>query len=447
MKPHGAWGQYGAEVPALDVPPHPQAIFYGFGPDDPEYVAMSRLVATSRLLDGRGYSALREVEWDVLVAREVEVDAPEHMHVLAMGCGRLGLGRLRSGRGSVTYNGLQPSQTLHVPDDLPDTLRRLVMADLVPWLRQQERRPFLEQYQGQWSYALQEVAPSGSWTPFVQDPDGNVIAGAFTRSSSDDAGYCWALPFMPAQPEMWLAAALEDWHERTPDRVPRLPGWRTRPIWSTGEEIIVRQDLAALVEERREVELRLNAREMALHAAAAAASVAAEQGSRRLLTSQGDALVAAVSEALTSLGFLVENVDDSLSDRVGAPKVEDLRVTEPDDPAWTNITEVRGYKGGAKASDLQRLARFAGLRAVEVGATPTSRWYIVNQALETDPDLRRPPLAGSEDDLEVFAEDGGLVLETRDLFLLLRKVEEGAIDASTARQWLRDRRGAFVMPE
>ena len=76
-------------------------------------------------------------------------------------------------------------------------------------------------------------------------------------------------------------------------------------------------------------------------------------GSRRtvdfgeLLTEQGGQLVKVTIEALRQLKFGVEDVDEDLTP--GTAKVEDLRLIRSEhDPAWTNITEVRGYTGGAK---------------------------------------------------------------------------------------------------
>jgi len=276
----------------------------------------------------------------------------------------------------------------------------------------------------------------------VRDADGYMIAGAFERGGG---GWCWALPHIPEHPELWLAAALENWHKITPDRIPALPGWRSRPTWATREEVTVRANLALLREEQARVSAELAQREAELIAAETVATAAADAGPRRLLTAQGDELVGAVIDALTALGFEVQNVDDD-TDASGTPKVEDLRLTDPDDPAWTNITEVRGYKGGAQLGDFQRLARFANLYQVRTGKLPTSRWYIVNQFFHHDPDTRRPPLAGSDDDVVVFAEDGGLVVDTRDLFQLVRRIERGTTAPAAALALLRGSGGVLHLP-
>jgi len=203
----------------------------------------------------------------------------------------------------------------------------------------------------------------------------------------------------------------------------------------------LRARLGEIREEREAMLAASIADEAATEATLRQISAQVDTNERRLLTAQGNALVAATEEALRALGFLVENVDDMQLG--GAPRLEDLRVSDSDDARWTNITEVRGYTGGAKVSDLQRLGRFAGLYQQRTGAQPRTRWYIVNQFIETAPEVRRRPLAGSEEDIAVFAEDGGLVIDTRDLFILSQKVASGDADAREIREMLREMTGAL----
>ena len=437
----------------LGAPPRPQGLFVGFTDLEPAYQAMAALVATARQLTELTMSGLRAVEWDIVVSKGVAVnEVPGHMHVLALGCRWVGSAKTDRNQYSVRYGGTQPSEVLQVADGLPDALRRLVVGELVPWLQAQTARPYLtiSTFQGD-SRGLAPPTgspptpgPSGSsLMPFVQDADGNIIAGAFERYGG---GWCWALPHVPDHPELWLTAALDDWHQRTPDRVPVLPGWRSRPAWTTHQEVSALADLTALRDERDQVLAGLAEREDALLSAQGAATAAADAGPRRLLAAQGSKLVDAVIDALTTLGYEVENADDADADK-GTPKVEDLRVSDPDASEWTNITEVRGYTGGAKASDLQRLGRFAVLYLQRTGALPASRWYVVNQFLNTDPDARRPPLAGGEDDLAVFAEDGGLVIDTRDLFHLAQRVESDTTSPAAARALLHHSTGVLQLPE
>lgn len=435
-------------MPVIGEPPHPQVLFLGFEDDDPAYRAMASLVPSARLTDAEDMRALRLLEWDVLVSRRASVAAPGHMHVLALGCQDLGMASTNNMAMNVMYRDSQASVILNVTDDLPDELGRLVLGELVPWLRTQPQRPYLKAplYESLVGPVVPNPLASPPARAFVRDADGKMIAGDFERSGGGTVGgRCWALPFVPERPEQWLAAALVDWHERTPQRVPALPGWKTRPTWLTAAEVLAQDALNALRNERSTLSAELEARERELAAAAIDAESAADRGPRRLLTAQGDELVAAVTEALEVLGFLVTNMDEKAVLRPGTPKVEDLRLTDPAEPTWTNITEVRGYTGGAKVSDLQRLGRFAALYQVSTGSLPVSRWYVVNQFLEKDPDLRADPLAGSEEDVRVFAEDRGLVVDSRQLFLLRRRVVDGVVTPEEARALLRRRVGVFVL--
>jgi hypothetical protein len=431
----------------IGEPPHPQALFAGFAPDDPAFEAMARLVATARTLDeGMDVSGLRIVEWDVLVARETDVRLPGHLHLLAMGCLTAGMVQTATGASAVHYEGSQPSAQMAVAQDLPDRLRRLVVGELVPWLQRQPRRPFLTTYEG-----MSRVGSAGgsfgegAARAFVRDADGNMIAGEFERGNNGyGGGLCWVLPFVPERPELWLAAALDAWRIRTPQRIPALPGWRTRAAWQTKAERDAVAAVARLHEERSGLLTVLSERERLLEARAGSATIAADEGRRLLLTGQGPKLVHAVATSLTSLGFRVTDADSDLPE--GTAKTEDLRVADEDAPDWSNITEVRGYTAGGKTNDLQRLARFASTFQLRTGAVPTSRWYIVNQFLEQDPDSRQTLLAGADEDIETFAEDGGLVIDTRQLFDLISRVEDGLLDAAEARATLRGCVGRLVLP-
>ena len=185
---------------------------------------------------------------------------------------------------------------------------------------------------------------------------------------------------------------------------------------------------------------KLNLRELELRSAQSTASAVVDRGIRQLLTGQSESLVQATIDALRQLEFDIEDIDEQLpTDSEG----EDLRLRDPHDPSWTNITEVRGYAAAAKHNDLQRLAQFAELFSNRTGSSPTSRWYIVNQFLNTDPDLRRAPLEDSQENVELFAKIGGLVLDTRELFQLVRAVDAGRVAPAEARRLLRSSTGIF----
>jgi hypothetical protein len=122
---------------------------------------------------------------------------------------------------------------------------------------------------------------------------------------------------------------------------------------------------------------------------------------------------------------------------------EDLRVGLRGSE-WCAIVEVRGYKGGAQVNDLMRIERFATRYAADVGKPPDSRWYIVNQFVGRDPDQRPPMLESNPVELADFAEAGGLVADTTEIFRLARDVESGVLTQESARRALLDCRGRFT---
>jgi hypothetical protein len=413
---------------------HPRVLFTGFDSEnDLQYQAMSRLVPTACLMHERGLLDVRAAEWDIVVSKAASVAARRHMHVLALGCSKVGTVSIRGAPTVVEYQGRQPSQIMDVPDDLPDGLRRLVMSELIPYLRDRSFRPYLR---------LRSVGPVKAngflrTLPFVVDAEQNIIAGAFEHHENR---WCWALPYVPDHAELWFAAALEDWHQRTPELVPMTSRWATRETWMTQKEVAIRADLEALDQERTRLIEKLNLRELELRAAQSTTSAVVDRGIRQLLTGQAERLVMATIDALRQLEFDVENVDGDLPPDTDS---EDLRLRDPHDPTWTNITEVRGYADAAKPDDLQRIAQFAQHFSNRTGSLPASCWYIVNQFFSADPDFRPPPLEERQEIIKLFEKIGGLVLDSRELFQLVRAVDASRMTSAEARRMLRRSTGIF----
>ena len=201
--------------------------------------------------------------------------------------------------------------------------------------------------------------------------------------------------------------------------------------------------LEALGVERERVVNELDEREAVLTASVIAAQRAAEVGARRLLTAQSDDLVDAVAEALRTLGFVVIDVDATLN---GVQRIEDLQLSDPMASEWTNITEVKGYSGGAKSSDLLRLNNYAELFRSRTQDLPAARWYVVNHALTDPPSSRTQVLAGADDHVALFAEVGGLVIDTRILFSLARDVVLDHRHPDAVREHMRRSSGRLEIP-
>lgn len=442
--------QPGASHVVVDAPPHPQVLCCGLAPA--AFDAMSRLVATAVEIDPGDQTSLdrfRLAEWDVVVTADYPVSVlPAHLNLLAMGCSRVdGLtppeqGPIKSLSGAVTYSGDQISTQMTITSLVPPQARHLV-NEVVEHLRARPTRPYLvyERFDGEAGRAVSAKGAGGVVEPWIIDADGHVIAGAHRRIGG--TGICWLLPFLPPRPERWLAAALAVWHESAPDRFPQSSGWRTRAHWQTAAERAAALALEDADRERASLLEQLDARRLELDADQLTAQAAADKGLRRLLTAQGPELVDAVNQALSTLGFVVTDGDKDL--KPGQPKTEDLRIADPQDPTWISLTEVKGYAKGGKTGDLQRMNRYHALHIRKTDSSPSALWYVVNQFLDQDPEVRSTLLEGADDDVEVFGELGGLVIDTRDLFRLVYMVESAAVTPQEARDWLRSQQGRFEL--
>src|SRR5690606_6589045 len=144
--PSVMWRVVGPTLGAMATigePPRPQVLLAGVDASDPWLSSLVSLVPSWRIKPESGVDGLRPAEWDILVSRGAEVDVPGHMHVLALGSERVGMCKTHRGSSAVVYAGRQPSEVLEVSDDLDESLRRLVLNELVPWLQRQEHRPYL----------------------------------------------------------------------------------------------------------------------------------------------------------------------------------------------------------------------------------------------------------------------------------------------------------------
>lgn len=423
---------------------HPQTLFAGFKEGDPSLERMASLVGAFRLLDDPDdFDGLRARDWDLLIVEGTDLGAfvercDPHLHVLALGCRDVGIAVSDNGRGgsSTHFAGVQNSRTLRIPDALPPRVRRLIDSESVPLVNTMDTIPYLCVYQG----PLERYTASRC-TPFLLDADGHVVAGSFQRSEGSKS-VCWALPHTSTSPELWLAAALEQWSKTYPKRFPSATPWRQESRWMTAEERGVADRQEALSADWAAQTARFRSQEQALAADAAVGRARAETGPLRLLTSQGEDLVSAVVDALSTLGFDVEDVDRA-REREGLALVEDLQVTSPESPGLKTIVEVKGLPGGARQNDITQLVRHAAKFAARHGSVPDRQWYVVNQFMREDPRSRRTALASAPEAVSTFAEDGGLVIDTRELFAMSQDVNSGALAAEAARELLMDGRGVL----
>lgn len=314
-----------------------------------------------------------------------------------------------------------------------DKLNRLAREELVPLARDRQRQECFD-------YSRAAEGVPNHVIPLGQLRSQEALALLYRRSPTSEA---LILPSDIQDLVPWVEAALWRWHDLAPARFPRLHDWREAPEWRTEDEQYVTDQLAVAEQEHQRLVTEHEQTTARLRSQLFDASDQADKRERAVLTEQGETLVAAVAELQRDLGFEVEDIDAATADHPGQ-KLEDLRITDPDAPGWLALVEVRGYKGGAKTSDFQRIDRFVERMLTGQDRRPDSRWYVVNQFLNQPPDQRNPVFANAAEDVAVFAESGGTVFDTIELFRAHQAVRSGQADADAVRAAMRDTTGVFT---
>jgi hypothetical protein len=424
--------------------PSPRILAWGISPESKLGVFINEIAPTVRFVQNvDDLRLVRQTEWDALI---LSGDPPteatgqglqEHLKVIQFG-----------GSSITGYATTNPSDWIQIgivlgsvatefiiPEDIPSGIHRLVSAALLPWLQSRTANEMIIQKQSVGLGKVRDVI-----TPFVMDADGRPLAGFIKLRSRE----WWWLPEETPNKDMWVAAALSEWSKSDPEKFPPEPIWVKRPQWQTKKERDAASTLETLREERDRVLADLQRREQELARQYEDSRREADRRDRRLLTAQGDALVEEVHASLEEIGFKVQDMDVEQ-----APKgilLEDLRVEDPVDNDWIALAEVRGYAGGAKVSDFQRIGRFVEHYIRTEGRAPSARWYIVNHNLNTDPSARPSVLAGGAEDVSIFESAGGLVIDTRILFTIRDQVRTGTLELEAARRSIRDAKGILRLP-
>ncbi|MFD7047806.1 hypothetical protein ACFWBS_01530 [Streptomyces mirabilis] len=420
--------------------PHPRILIYGFENDSALVSHVRKIAPTVRLINKHELFGIRQAEWDALVTLEDPTGHNGGLNVFQVGGENVG--RI-NGRGTPEIRVKVPFSTTAthfiLPDDLNPDIRTLSRNDLLPRLQALPKNSawgFLGKSTGNYP----QMAPE-NWDqiePFLMDADKRVLAGRILRGLRET----WWLPDVGCDLPRWFSAAISVWSLRDPESFPVREEWKKRDAWKTPGEIDlgskfskIQAELAAKIRQLAEEQSRLTL-------AVDELSVKVDSNERRLLTAQGDDLVAAVQSALTEFGFTVTDADQEVS--TAGDRREDLRVTDPSVPDWTAIVEVRGYIRGAQLNDLLRLGRFVTRFVRETGREPSSVWYVVNQEIKKDPDTRQSPLASNKEEVATFAETGGAVFDTRDIFRLLMRFRTQEINGDQARSLLREATGNYA---
>lgn len=420
--------------------PRPHALLQNLPEDVAQRVAP--LFTDPRLVQET--DRVHEDEFDVQVTVGA-LKRARHLHVVVFGAANLGTVTFEDDnlKDPEAFYGASRTlaSTLRIPENITGELGHLVQTHLVPLFTAQERKGRLHvsamRRMTGTTWQRTELEASRACTPFLLAGDGSVLAGAITL---DGGGRCWFLPKDCPTPEVWVAAALKEFHELTPDRVPGLPRWWERPDWATPGQRRAREAAAELEAERERLLADLDRRLADARGDVDRADVDAAAGVGRLLTSDGTGLAEAAQIALEALGFTVRDMDQVTQE---GQRREDLRVTDPAVAGWEAIVEVKGYTAGARVNDLARVLRWKAHFVKDTGREPDALWHVVNAFRRTDP-AARPTAIPDEGDLANLTEENGVLIDTRELFRAQRDVETGAADPAVVRASLRATAGRWI---
>ena len=283
--------------------------------------------------------------------------------------------------------------------------------------------------------------PSDQAVSLLEDVHGAIYAAFVFREPKGSIHF-----ILPdgASKQSWLSFALRILSAISPEAFPLRSGWAEIEAFQTSGERAARAALADIAARRATIIGELDAEEERQSKELEEASTRASALERRLISDQGRELVAIVKTCLEALGFEVTDSDDGADP---SALLEDLQFTAPELADSVGLIEVRGYKGGAAVSDLQRIARFAINFTEQNGKRPGRLWYIVNQFIGRTPGDRPRPLTSHAADVEQFAESSGLAVDTADLLKLWIRVECGEVSQHEARRLLLDASGVFALPD
>ncbi len=362
-------------------------------------------------------------DWDLLVVWGEEYSVKSDWHVLGFGIARAA---------SCTRNNyLNYSRHVYVAPDIekvadPALVQRTIVDVIAPPPRRGWREPIHRSFTDG-PHGRELVVPEP--IPLVYLGEEELPYALVAQSSQGNV--TWALPEETIEHRAWVLCVLRLLHDIDPEAFPAEPDWQSGTTWSPPALLAAQRALDEQVAARDRAIAEANARVVAAERAVDEQRSVAADGSWRLLTSQGDELVTAVKGALESFGFTVAERDDEHHKRHGR-RLEDLLVTDPTDPEWESLVEVKGYgRGkGASVNDVAQVLTAPSMYFMsEHQRPPASVWHVVNPQAGTDPSARSVAIP-NEKDLRKLTEAHGALIDTRDLFRAWCAVTEGHDPAS-----------------
>ena len=417
----------------FNVLPRPRVLFEDL-PQEMLTKEFLGLVPTRKVITSS--AIIHEAEYDILVtfAKDAHVRS-RHLHVLSFGADMAGK-FLKDGRNYFFHrDGFTQANELTIPTNVPPAIATLLKTSVIPHMP--------EGFKTTWRLSRTERGRRVAITeddelverriPLVHVGEKKSVYAMFSdRSGQLDL----ALPEETQQHLDWLRLFLDMVGKVDPNSVPPDVEWKTSVRWSPPE---VRKHIADLQELRHAHEdavVEFHRSEQEIQAHLKESTRVADEGTRRILTDDGDELVEAVTTVLEDLGFRVTDMDDHHDKRTGA-KLEDLRVEDPLEPEWLSLVEVKGYTRGAKVNDVPQITgRPAVTYTKETGHEPPAVWHVVNSWRGANPSTRAQAIP-NDDDLRPLTDANGALIDTRDLYEAWRDVSAGMADAEKVRASLR----------
>ncbi|WP_143264709.1 hypothetical protein [Arthrobacter sp. 49Tsu3.1M3] len=417
----------------FNVQPRPRVLFEDL-PQEVLTKEFLELVPTIKLVTST--ERVHEDEYDILVTFAKDARRRSaHLHVLSFGAGVAG-GYLEDRTKYFFARDVSTlANELAIPTDVPPALAALLKTSVIPNMPEGHKEVWrlVRAAQGYLATVAEDGTLASRCIPLVHiGAKQSVYALLAERGGKLNL----VLPAETQQHLAWLRLFLDMVGNVDPDSVPPDVDWKSSARWSPPEVSKHVGDLQALRQAHEEALTEFQRREQEIQAQLEESTRLADEGTRRILTSDGDELVEAVTTVLEDLGFTVRDMDDHHDERTGA-KLEDLRAEDPSDADWLTLVEVKGYAKGAKVNDVPQITgRPAVAYTKETGQEPPAVWHIVNAWRGTNPSTRVQAIP-NDDDLRPLTEAEGALIDTRDLYEAWRDVSAGIADAESVRASLR----------
>jgi hypothetical protein len=380
-------------------------LFEAFPPELAQELAA--LVPTAHVVQER--EEVHETEYDLLVTcADYAGKRSDQMHVLSFGAKKLDAFYISGEYSSGFIYPERTNRTLATEVTIPATVDSEVRALL-------ERTVVANMPTGE-KFTWARLGPNQATVLMELGTEGLPYALLRSRGSQEESAISLVLPPETTDHRAWLVWFLRRLSTIDSETFPGDPDWSSAREWSTSNTLALHDEVSRLQEERLQLLARLEDKERAAVSRLEDAQTADKVGYQRLLTADGAELESAVEDVLAEFGFTVQNMDGH-HDKVTKAKLEDLRVTDSEDPGWIALVEIKGYTKGAKTNDVtQILGRPMRAYILETGSEPSAVWHIVNPERTVDPSTRNDAIP-NDLDLEGLTDAGGALIETRQLFL------------------------------